>query len=267
MSMNFAREQSLLRQRLQAKASSEVAQQRQLEHGGTTTFLGASEADVAQAAIDLAAAYPQMGRAQMTAFVRTLWNSKIHELRAVGVQLLAARAALIEPADLPFLENLLQEAAVDGLAEQLASDVLGALVAKNRKLWKDLKRFASGSTDGLRRAAVRAARLPVLADAEGFPRFAELATPLLAHPDPLVQRAIDGVLAACATTHGDAARAFAAQHGRQVTWPKAKVVKPQKPVGAPAAGAAEPSAKKAPTAKPAKKPAPAKKKSAPTRSD
>src|SRR5688572_16802848 len=120
MSMNFAREQSLLRQRLQAKASPDFAQARQQEHGGTTTFLGADDATVAQAATELAATHPQMGRAQMTAFVRTLWNSKIHELRSVGVQLLAARASLLEPADLPFLEGLLQDAAVDAVAEQLA---------------------------------------------------------------------------------------------------------------------------------------------------
>lgn len=264
MSMNFAREQSLLRQRLQAKASPDLAQARQAEHGGTMTFLGADDGAVAQAAAELAATYPQMGRAQMTAFVRTLWSSKIHELRSVGVQLLAARAMLLEPADLPFLEGLLQDDHVDAVAAQLAGDVLGALVVKNKKLWKDLKRFAGGAHDGLRRAAVRAARLPLAADAEAFPRFAELAAPLLAHPDPLVQRAIDDVLAAVAATHGDAARAFAAQHGRQVSWPKAKVVKPAKPAAP--AGAADAPAKKPAAAPKAAKKAAAKKKSAGSRS-
>lgn len=266
MSMNFAREQSLLRQRLQAKASPDVAQARQQQHGGGTTFLGADDNTVAHAAAELAATHPQMGRAQMTAFVRTLWNSKIHELRSVGVQLLAARASLLEPADLPFLEGLLQEATVDAVAEQLAADVVGALVVKNKKLWKDLKRFAGGTHDGLRRAALRAARLPLTTDPEAFPRFAELATPLLAHPDALVQRAIDGVLAAAAATHGDAARAFAALHNRQVEWPKAKVVKAPKPAAPAAAAAGAPPKKTAGATKAAKKPA-AKKRSAGSRAD
>lgn len=252
MSMNFAREQSLLRQKLQAKASPDLAAARLQQLGaGNVTFLGADDGALAQAANDLAAAWPAMGRAQMTAFVRTLWSSKIHELRDVGVRLLAMRAALLEPADLPLLEGFLQDQALDPVHATLARDVVGVVVGKNKKLWKDLKRYAGNAADGLRRAAVRASAVPLADDAEGFPRFVELVTPLLAHADALLQAAIDATLGAAAVAHGDAVRAFAAQHGRTVVIPK-----PAAPPPAPAATAtaAAVTAKPATTATPKTEP-------------
>lgn len=251
MSMNFAREQSLLRQRLQAQGSPALAAARQQELGTATTFLGAGDDAIAAAAADLAAMHPQMGRAQMTAFVRTLWQSKIYELRAVGIELLAARASLLEPADLTFLEGLLADSEVDALAQRLAGDVIGVLVSKHKKLWKDLRRFAAASQDVLRRAAVRASRLPLVDDGEAFPRFAELAEPLLAVPDQRLQQAIDELLTAVAATHGDAVKEFAARFGRAVKLPKKKAGKPAAKPGA-AAGAASPAKQKSKVAPAAK---------------
>ncbi|HEX5051785.1 MAG TPA: DNA alkylation repair protein [Planctomycetota bacterium] len=251
MSMNFAREQSLLRQRLQALGSPAAAQKKQQEHGGSTTFLGADAAAIRAAAADLAAAHPQMGRAQMTAFVRTLWQSRIHELRAVGVELLAARAALLEPADLAFLEGLLEDSEVDGLAHKLAGDVVGVLVSKNKKLWRDLRRFAEASHEVLRRAAVRACRRPLLDDSTAFPRFEELVEPLFAVPDATLQQAIDELLSAAAAVHADAVAGLAARHGRTVRLPKKKASKPV--ASASRAVVVKAAAKPKPTKKPAKK--------------
>jgi hypothetical protein len=231
MSMNFAREQSLLRQRLQGKGSPARAAERQQQHGTTLQFLGAEDGEIQAAARDLAAVYPQMGRAQMTAFVRTLWNSKIHELRAVGVQLLAQRAALLEPHDLPLLEGFLRDDAADSVLHQLAHDVLGALLLRHKKVWKELKRYATGEHPGLRRAALRAAAPSLRTEADAFARFRDLAEPLLAHVDPLVQRAIDdALLAAAAADHAQAA-AFVQQHARTVQLPAPAIA----PVQAPAA--------------------------------
>lgn len=240
MSMNFAREKSLLRQRLQAAGSPALAARLEQEIGGDTTFLGADGDAIRAAAGDLAATYPQMGRAQMTAFVSTLWQSRIHELRAVGIELLAARSELLEPADLVFLEKLLKDGDADELASRLAGDVLGALVVKNKKLWRDLRRFASASNEALQRAAVRACRLPLLHDDAAFARFEELSAPLFATADATLKKAIDELLAAAAAVHSDAVRALAEKHGRTV---KLKAPKPK--AKAPAAKQAAKKAKKA----------------------
>lgn len=237
MSMNFGREQSLLRQRLQAKGSAAHAASQKESHGTTQTFLGAAEDEVATAARDLAAAFPAMGRAQMTAFVRTLWKSRIHELRASGVHLLTLRHQLLEPADLPFLEELLGDDAVDAVLHLLADQVLGSLVLRHKKLWKDLQRLAATDHERLRRAAARACRAPLQGDAEAFARFDALAKNLLTVADAAVQQAIDAALCSAAPLHHEAASAFVREHGRTVQLP------PPAPI-APAPMPAEPAADK-----------------------
>jgi 3-methyladenine DNA glycosylase AlkD len=256
MSMNFAREQSLLRQRLQAKASPAHAEALRQHHGTAQVFLGATDPDLAQAAAELVAAHPQMGRAQMTAFVRTLWTSKIHELRAVGAQLLAARAALLEPHDLPLLEGFLRDEAADPVLGTLAGAVLGPLVHKSKKLWKELKRYATSGHTGLKRAALRAAAVPVAADAEAFARFAELAEPLLADADAVLQQALDETLRQAASTSRAEVQEFVARHARNVALPAPRPVAP-KPVE-PTAPAKQPTATPKADRKPAAKPAAAK---------
>lgn len=250
MSMNFAREQSLLRQKLQAKASAERAAARSAPFTGAVTFLGADDGDVAAAAEALAATWPQMGRAQMTAFVRTLWSSKVHELRDVGSRLLALRATLLEPADVPLLETFLGGGAEPAVLDRLARDVLGAIAIRAKKVWKDLRKLAAADDAARRRLAVVATERPLAADAEAFPRFAELVEPLVAQADAALLAAIDGALTAAAATHRDAVQAFAARHGRAIALP-APTVAGAKPTPIPrkAAPAARPPRKAAPKAK------------------
>lgn len=261
MSMNFSREQALLRQKLTAAGSRERAAEQQRAAGSNATFLGAEPAAVQAAANALVAAHPQIGRAQMTAFVRTLWRSGIAELRTVGVELLAARASLLEPADLPFLEDLLRECDVAGQADRLASAVLGDLVRRHKKLWKDLKRFATQDTARHRRVAVLACRLPLLDDAEAFPRFAEIGKLCAAAAAPDVLAALDEVLAAVVAVHAEAVRTFAATHGRAVVIPEtpppppATAPEPQPTAAAAATAVLVPAA---PAAKSKARPRPAK---------
>lgn len=216
MSMNFGREQALLRQRLTAKGSEELAAERTAQFGDGVKFLGVDDAEVQLAAQDLADTYPDMGRAQMTAFVRTLWSSKTHELRCVGIEILAQRATLLEPPDLSFVEGLIKEATTEELGARIAGDVLGPLVCKNKKLWRSLGKLAKSADEKLMRAAVRATRAPIAADKSVFSRFEELVTPLLAEADAILQQAIDEVLKAAAEQDAEAVKAFAEAHGRSL---------------------------------------------------
>lgn len=226
MSMNFGREQSLLRQRLGAAASAEVAAASPGPGNGITR-LGAPAAAIAAAATDLLANHPQMGRAQMTAFVRTLWQSKILELRAVGVAVLAARVQLLEAADLPVVEKLLGDAGP--LGHQLGAAVIGPLVARHKKLWKDLERLASTGEAPRRTAAIAACGPVVAAQPDGFARTAKLLEKLLPTADQEQLAAVDGVLVAAAAHAGAAAREFAQRHGRPVTIPNVAPPAPTEP--------------------------------------
>lgn len=216
MSMNFGREQALLRQRLTAKASEELATRQAAQHGDGLKFLGASDEEVLAAATDLAELYPDMGRAQMTAFVRTLWGTKTHELRCAGIEVLVIRVSLLEPQDMAFVESLLKDTEIDAVNERIATNVLGPLICKNKKLWKELGKLAKEANESLRRAAVHATMAPVTTDNTVFNRFEALITPLLAEEDPLLQTAIDEVLTAASELHEAAVTAFASEHDRKI---------------------------------------------------
>ena len=214
MSMNFGREQAVLRQQLTEQGSPERVAEQQAAFGDGVKCLGATPADVAAAAAGIVEQFPTMGRAQMTAFVRTLWGSKTHELRAVGAAILITRVELIEPHDLAFVEGLLKDGHDDDMQARLAADVLGAMVVKSKRLWKDLQRMAKSKSVPLQRAAVRAAGAACGAEAGLFDRFAKFAGPLTAVQDEPLQRALDAALAAAAAHEDAAVKAFAAEHDR-----------------------------------------------------
>jgi len=216
MSMNFGREQAVLRQLLTEQGTPERASEQLASYGDGVKCLGASQEQIQAAADGILEQFPAMGRAQMTAFVRTLWGSKTHELRGVGAAILIARVALLEPHDLAFVEGLLKDGHDDAMQARLAEQVLGAMVTKSKRLWKDLQRLAKGKSVQLQRAAVRAARTPCAAASGLFDRFAKFAGPLTSVEDAALQAAIDEVLVAAKAQDADAVQAFADEHGRKL---------------------------------------------------
>jgi hypothetical protein len=229
MSMNFGREQALLRQRFTASGSAELATERAAQFGDSVKFLGASDEDIITAATELADTYPQMGRAQMTAFVRTLWGSKTYELRAVGIRILSLRATLLEPPDMAFIEGLLKDATIGDMLSRIACDILGILVSKNKKTWKDLGKFSKSSNERVKLAAVLAAKEAVVADGSLFDRFEKLVTPLLPVEDQQLQAAITAATSAALAQDSDAAKAFMDSHQLATESPEAPATKKKAP--------------------------------------
>ena len=216
MSMNFGREQALLRQRLTEKGTPERVSEQQARYGDKIKCLGATDDEVQAAAHDLVEQFPGMGRAQMTAFVRTLWGSKTHELRAAGAAILTAKADLLEPHDLAFVEGLLKDGHDEGMQRGLAEQVLGGMVLRHKKLWKDLQRMAKTKNTALQLSAVQASKAPCAQDAAVFDRFAKLAAPLVSAEDAALQAALDEVLVAAKAQDAEAVQAFADEHGREL---------------------------------------------------
>lgn len=216
--MNFGREQALLRQRLTAAGTKERAAEDAACFGDGRKYLGAPSDECDAAALDLTEEFPEMGRAQMTAFVRTLWRSKTHELQQVAVGVLARRSELLESPDVPFVLELL-DAATDQLSDRIAEHVLGPLVSRNKKHWRDLQKIGKRPDLRLRRAAVLASRVPLANDGSVFDRFEKLATPMLDSDDDGVdalQETIESALQSAAAQAPEPVANFAARHGLDV---------------------------------------------------
>lgn len=211
--MNFGREMALLRQQLTAAGSPEraAAAKAALPAGVELQCLGAGPDAVREAATALATAHPETTRAQLTAFVKKLWQTNMLELRGAGIVLLERRAELLEPPDLAFLVELLRTAKLESQFDPLVQSVVGPFVLRHKKLHKDLRRWAEEANPWLRRGALLA--LAPLAAAGDLALFTTIAVPLLGDPDPLVQTALSEVLRSAGKAQPAAIGAFLAQHG------------------------------------------------------
>lgn len=211
--MIFGRETALLRQKFTALGSPERAQKQKAYLKSELTFLGVETPAIRAAAKEWTAANAAINRAQLGGFVKHLWKTNVHELRAVGIAILELRRELFVAADLPLVEELLRQARSWAYVDWLAVHVAGDLVARFPKLKKDLRRWAKDEDFWLRRAALLAL-LPALRTGEGdLGLLAELAVPMLPDQEFFIRKAIGWVLRETAKKQPAFVEQFVAEHG------------------------------------------------------
>ncbi|MBK8097601.1 MAG: DNA alkylation repair protein [Planctomycetes bacterium] len=211
--MNFSREVAALRVKLTAMGTPARAEKAKSYLKSELTFLGVDAKGIRQAAKEFCAAFPEVGRAQLTAFVKALWKTGIYEHRAVGVGILELRRTLLEPPDLAILEDLLRHSHTWALVDWLAVHVVGDLVTRNKRLTKDLERWAKDKDFWLRRSALLALLLPLRAGKGDLVLFEKLAVPMFGETEFFIQKAIGWVLREAGKKQPAAVRAFLERHG------------------------------------------------------
>lgn len=135
-----------------------------------------------------------LDRATLLELVRLLWKQPVFERRAAAAELLAKRALLLEPRDVPFVERQLRDSGTWALVDTLAPQVIGSLVERHPELHATLQRWAADEDFWIRRSALLAYLLPLRRGEGDFARFAELADPLLEDREFFVRKAIGWVL-------------------------------------------------------------------------
>lgn len=160
-----------------------------LEHYGTS--MPAIDGIVAS----FLAGHPDMARRDLLALVERLWSTGVHEARMAAVELLARRAGLLTPTDLPRVEHLLRESRTWALVDPLAVQVLGALVEAHPELATVFAAWVRDDDRWMRRSTLLAHLLPMRrGDPDVFERFARYADALLEDRDPFIRKAIGWVL-------------------------------------------------------------------------
>ncbi|HLQ37105.1 MAG TPA: DNA alkylation repair protein [Planctomycetota bacterium] len=210
---SFGREASTLRQQLQALGTPERAASAKKYLKSDLQFFGCDTGSIRDTAKGFVAAWPGLTRAQLCAFVKHLWQSPVHELRSVGIAILELRQEVLEPADLPLLEELLQKSHSWAYVDWIAVHLVGDLVARAPKLKKELRRWAGDPDFWLRRASLLALLLPLRAGEGDFALFTELAVPMLPDPEEFIRKAIGWVLREASKKQPGLVRAFVQQHG------------------------------------------------------
>lgn len=130
----------------------------------------------------------------LMAIVEALWARPVHECRAAAVELLDLHGALLEPADLALIEQLIRESRTWALVDNLAASVAGPLVERHPQLLATLDRWAADEDFWIRRSALLALLLALRRGDGDFERFATYADAMLDEREFFIRKAIGWAL-------------------------------------------------------------------------
>jgi 3-methyladenine DNA glycosylase AlkD len=128
------------------------------------------------------------------AIVEELWRKPIYERRAASVIVLERARKLLEPGDLPLLEQLLRASRTWALVDALAVHVVGPLVEANPALNRTLDRWAKDDDFWIRRSAMLALLVPLREGRGDFARFGRYADAMLDETEFFIRKAIGWIL-------------------------------------------------------------------------
>ena len=115
---------------LQRESTWQRADQAQARFGPDLDVYGASVGAVRGAVRDALRRYKNLGRDELTALSSELWAVPVLERRLAAVVVLQSGVAALDNTDLTRIEGFLRSAGVKELAEPLAVDVVGPLLAR-----------------------------------------------------------------------------------------------------------------------------------------
>jgi len=204
-------ERTLARQGTRSRAENE---QRYLK--SDLRFLGATQPILRREAKAFVRAHRELDRATARALAERLWASRVHELRSFAIGVLELRGDLLQRADAAWLIGLVDGANTWAHVDWLAIKVIGALVARESALGRQLDRWARHPNFWVRRTALLALHDPLLAGAGDFEHFARLAAPMLGDREFFIRKAIGWLLRSTAKRTPERTYRFVEQHARQM---------------------------------------------------
>ena len=157
-------------------------------------FLGADTRAVRETVRSALKDTALLDRRGLLTLVDALWARGVFDLRAVAVEALRARSALLGPNDLKLVERLLRDSHTWALVDFLAIQVAGPLVVRFQRLAAALDRWAEDRDFWIRRAAMLALLLPLRRGEGDFERFSRYADGMLEEREFFIRKAIGWVL-------------------------------------------------------------------------
>ena len=192
--MDAARVVAEIRAGLEAVATAERAANEKRYLKSDLEFIGATVPATAKVVRDVLKAHGALARPDVTTLALALWQHPVHELRAAAVMVLARNAGLLEPPDLPPIEQFLREAKTWALVDELAAHVAGPMVVHHPGLGSELDRWAQDDDFWIRRSAMLALLVPLREGGGDWERFTRYADSMLHEKEFFIRKAIGWVL-------------------------------------------------------------------------
>ena len=153
-------------------------------------------------------AHPCLRHDELTALAAGLWARPHYECRMAAQMLLIQHPALLGPADVPQLEQILREARSWALVDSLTCDLMGPLVERYPELNDVLDRWAADPDFWIRRSALLALMLALRRGGGDFERFSGYADQMLEEKEFFIRKAIGWVLRETARKRPDLVAAW-----------------------------------------------------------
>jgi len=171
---------------LQRESSWQRAEEAQARYGPDLGSYGSSVGAIRGTVRDALRRYRQLDRDAITALSAELWAVPVFERRLAAVVLLQSRLSVLDNSDLTRIEGFLRTARLRELADPLAIDVVGPLVAGlgsqgRARAEAVLGRWLQDPDEWLRRAAVMAPLRELRSGAGDWDRFVRSARQGLAY--------------------------------------------------------------------------------------
>jgi 3-methyladenine DNA glycosylase AlkD len=176
----------------QASAERAVAEKAYLK--SDLAFLGVGVPAVRAAVTDAARSYGALGRDAVLAWARALWREPVHERRTAAVELLRRYVAVLEPGDLPQLDDWIRESRSWAYVDPLAGDIAGAIALRHVRAWTLIDDWATDPDFWIRRSALLTLLPGIRRGQPDRERFERYATPMLAEKEFFIRKAIGWVL-------------------------------------------------------------------------
>jgi 3-methyladenine DNA glycosylase AlkD len=158
-----------------------------LEHLGTT--VGDNRAIVRAFAKE----HSDLTHDQLCSLIRALWSRRIFDCRFACGLMLEAYPALVTPADLDMLKELISDSSTWALVDLFAADVIGKLLLRHPDAAPQLDPWAADRDFWVRRSALLSQLRP-LKDGAPFDRFGRYADSMLDEREFFIRKAIGWVL-------------------------------------------------------------------------
>ena len=211
--MNVAREVREVRSALTAAGSPERARNEKAYLKSDLTFLGADMPSIRRVAKALIARVKADDDAALRPLVVALWGTRVHELRALAMFLLEARAELLGARDLPLVTRMLRESRSWAYLDWICFKVCAPMLLRVPLLRRTLPRWARDDDFWMRRAALLTVLPPVKAGVVPFSAFAVLAVPMLGEREFFIRKAIGWGLREIGKSQPGEVVAFLRTHG------------------------------------------------------
>jgi len=215
--MNVAREVRAVRAALAKVGTAERARNEKRYLRSELKFLGAPMPEIRRVARDVAKRVAVEDDAALRPLAAALWDTGIHELRAVAMLVLERRAAALGARDLPLLERLLRESKSWAYLDWLCMKVLAPMLLRVPALRRRIVRWSRDDDFWMRRAAVLTLLPGVTDGSVPFSAWAAIAVPMLGEREFFIRKALGWSLREVGKKNPAEVTAFLRAHRQEVS--------------------------------------------------